>query len=135
MKGFLSVWLSVLWLAVGCAALTEDWVVVRGDVTYRQRVAMPADAVVEVRLVDVTDPVAGPRVIAVRAIENPGGVPVRYELRYKPSQMKAGRPPAVQARILSGGKPWMVTGTVSQVMDFGRIARADVTLVPAPTGP
>lgn len=132
MKRGVPVWVALQLFAVGCAGLTEELAVIRGNVSYRQRVAMPSDAVVEIRLVDVTSEGNEPPVIASCTVERPGAVPVAYELAYRPSSLKPGHRHAVQARILSKGSPWMVTGTVNHVMDFGRIARADVTLVPAP---
>lgn len=129
-----AIWLSLVlagWFLSGCATVEERTAQVRGTVTYRQRLAMPLNASVEVRLVDVTGGADPAPVVAETTFRPAGQVPVAYVLSYPVSALQSGRQYAVQARILVDGRPWMVTATVNHVMDWGRIARADVVLQPA----
>jgi putative lipoprotein len=120
------------WVMVtNCASLEGERESIRGTVAYRQKIAMPPDAVVVVELVDLSVNESVPPVVVSTRLTEPGSVPVSYELNYRRSLRQPGHQYAVRARIESGGRPWMVMGTVNHIMDFGRIARADVVLKPA----
>ena len=118
-------------LACGCATSTpvEKMERLTGTVTYLQRIAMPPDAVVEVKLVEVQQ--GANKTIVEKRITNPSAVPVSFTLVYDPRAVHPGRQYVVQARILANGKPWYVTQTVNHQMSGGRIAHADVILQPA----
>jgi len=108
----------------------EKMATLTGTVTCPQRIALPPDAVVEVKLVEVHGG-GGNKTIVEKRISNPGNVPVSFSLGYDPKMIHPGRQYAVQARILSDGKPWYVTQTVNHQIRNGRIAHADVILQPA----
>jgi putative lipoprotein len=79
---------------VGCAASvsrapasTASELVVSGSVAYRERVALPPDAVVEVKLLDVSRQDAAAPVIADATVRPEGRqVPLPFELRYDPGR-------------------------------------------------
>ena len=73
---------------------------VTGTATYRERIAMPADAVFEATLEDVSRADAPAEVISRKRIASPGNVPIPFEITYDPGRITAGRRYAVRARIL-----------------------------------
>ena len=75
---------------------------VSGTVTYRERMALPASAVVEVVLEDVSRADAPPLVLASARLERPGQVPVRFDLGYNRKSIDPARRYAVRAEITSG---------------------------------
>jgi uncharacterized lipoprotein YbaY len=77
--------------------------VVTGAVFYRERIALPPDATVVVKLVDVSRADAPAVVLAEQKIVPEGSVPVAFELEYDPAQIDERMSYAVQARIEAGG--------------------------------
>ena len=85
--------------------------VVTGTVTYRERVALRPDAVVEVKLIDVLMADAPAVTIGEQIIENPGQVPVAFEIEYDPADIDPRLSYAVRAVIKEGGKLAFTTDT------------------------
>ncbi|HUV92672.1 MAG TPA: YbaY family lipoprotein [Anaerolineales bacterium] len=75
---------------------------VTGTVTYLQRIALPDDAVVEVKLLDVSLADAEAVTISEQTIANPGQVPIPFELLYDPQDIDPRNTYSVQARITNG---------------------------------
>ena len=76
--------------------------VVSGSVFYRERIALPPDAVITVKLVDVSRADAPAVVLAEEVIKPEASVPVDFVLEYDPAQIDDRMSYAVQARISSG---------------------------------
>ena len=57
---------------------------VSGTATYRERMALPPGAVLEVVLEDVSRADAPAEVIGLARVENPGNPPFRFEIAYRP---------------------------------------------------
>ena len=64
---------------------SEPPAVVTGTVTYRERIALSPQAVVEVKLEDVSRADAAAVTIGEQTITNPGQVPIDFEIEYDPS--------------------------------------------------
>lgn len=90
-----------------------------GTVTYRERIALPPGAEVEVRLVDVSLADAPARTIAETTIAPEGQVPVPYALEYESAEIVPGRTYALQARITADGRLLFVTKTHHAVFSGG----------------
>jgi putative lipoprotein len=104
--------------------------VVSGTVSYKERMALPADAVIEVELADVSKADAAARVIA-RTTVSPDGrqVPIPFELSYDPSAVSPNGTYAVRAVIRSGGQMLFTTDTRYLVITGGRPSRVNLVLV------
>jgi putative lipoprotein len=82
----------------------EDPGVVSGTVTYLQRVALSGNAVIEVRLQDVSRAGAPATVIAEQKIRAGGKqVPIPFELKFDPAKIDAKHRYVVSARITVDG--------------------------------
>lgn len=98
-------------LAAGCAGgappaapPAPEAGVLTGEVTYRPRIALPPDAVVHVRLEDVSRADAPAKTVAEQTVPTEGRqVPVPFALRYDPSQVRPRGRYAVRAEIRDGG--------------------------------
>ena len=90
-----------------------------GTATYRERIAMPADAVFETTLEDVSKADAPADGIGRARIEKPGNVPIRFEIPYDTSRIVQSHRYMVRARILSGGKPFFMTDQSYPVLTQG----------------
>jgi len=104
--------------------------VVRGSVAYRERMALPPDAVVEVKLSDVSRQDASAPVIAETTVRPEGRqVPLSFELRYDPKKIEPNRSYALRATIRSAGRMIFTTDTAYPVITQGNPTEVDLWLV------
>lgn len=92
-----------------------------GTVVYRERMALRMDAVITVRLSDVSLMDVPSIPIAEQTIEARGkSVPIPYQLSYDPARIEEGNSYAVRAEIRSGdGKLMWTTDTMIPVLTRG----------------
>lgn len=90
---------------------------VTGVVTYRQRIALPPNAVVEVKLQDVSRADAAAIVLDSQTIQTNGKqVPIPFTLEYDPTKINPSHSYAVSARISVDGKlRWINTSRYSVI--------------------
>jgi copper homeostasis protein (lipoprotein) len=91
-----------------------------GTATYRERIALPPDAVFEATLEDVSKADAPAEIIGQARIERPGNPPIRFEIQYEPARIISSRRYSVRARILVGGKLFFVTDRSYPVLTGGQ---------------
>lgn len=135
MTRFVSV-LAVTTVALGApitAVAQSDRV--SGTVTYRERMALPPTAVVEVMLQDVSRADAPALVLASARVERPGQVPIRFDLGYNRRSIDPARRYAVRAEITDGKRVLFDTAEPVLVLTQGHDATADLVLVRVPSAP
>src|SRR5664279_5753189 len=77
---------------------------VAGTVTYRQRMALPPDAVLEVRLQDTSRPDTAAPTIALATIPTAGAqVPIPFRIDYDPAAIDPSHSYSVRATITVSG--------------------------------
>jgi putative lipoprotein len=103
---------------------------VTGTLTAREPLALTADAVVTVQLVDVSRQDVAAVVLAEQIITRPGQAPIPFELEYDPDSIKLTHRYAVQARIEVGGKLRYRNDTVHFVLTHGNPNTVDLAIVP-----
>jgi putative lipoprotein len=84
---------------------------IAGEVTYRERIALPPDAVLVVELADISLPDASAIVVAKCRIAPTGQVPIKFEIGFDPKAIQKGRTYALQARVTVGEQLMFVTDT------------------------
>ena len=100
---------------------------ITGTVSYRERIALPPDASIQVRLDDVSQPEASPRRIAETAVPTAGKqVPVPFELPYSAADIVAGRRYVVRAKIVADGKTLFSTKTPYPVITRGAPTQLEI---------
>jgi putative lipoprotein len=94
---------------------------VTGTVTYLVRIALPEDAVVTVRLQDISLADAPAELIGEQVIETKGKqVPIPYEIEYDATQIKENNAYSISACIEdSSGKLLFISDTVYPVITRG----------------
>jgi len=106
---------------------------VTGGVTYLQRSALPADALVIVRLEDVSRQDAPGLLIGEQDIGTEGRqVPIPYAVLYDAQQIDKGHSYAVSARIMHGDKVLFQSDEPYRVITQGNPTSVDITVKPAP---
>jgi putative lipoprotein len=73
--------------------------VIRGIAAYRERIALPADAVFEAMLEDISIADRPAELVGSARVQPAGQVPIRFEIAYDPARIVAGHKYAVRARI------------------------------------
>lgn len=105
---------------------------VKGTATYRERMALPSDAVFEATLEDVSK-AGAPAVILGRVRnEHPGDPPIPFEITYDPSRIDPKHRYTVRARISVDGKLLFTTDQHYAVLTGGQ--GNEVTLLLRGTG-
>jgi copper homeostasis protein (lipoprotein) len=105
----------------------------QGTAAYRERIALPPDAVFEATLQDVARADAPATVIGRAKLQPAGQPPFRFEIKYDDAAIKSNGRYAVRATITQGGQLLFTTDRVYSVLD-GRNAPLDLLLVSANRG-
>lgn len=108
--------------------------VLTGTVTYRQRIALPPNAVIEVQLADVSRADAAATILASQTITAEGKqVPFAFALKYDPAQIDSRLTYAVAARISVDGRLRWVNATRIPVLTRNApLTGIDVLVSPTP---
>jgi len=103
---------------------------VSGTVFYLQRIALPPDVSVAVKLVDISKQDVSAVTIAEQKITHPGQVPIPFELQYDPDKIDPRMTYAVQARIEQGGKLLFISNRTFPVITRGNPKHVEVKVDP-----
>ena len=90
-----------------------------GTVAFRERLMLPPNAVVEVKLVDVSLADAPSTTLGETTFKPEGRIPAPFELKFEGGDIKPGHTYALQARITVDGQLWFITTTRHQVFSGG----------------
>jgi len=106
-------------LVVGILAVPELSVAaekaVRGEVIYRERIALPPSAVLSVQLADVSLADAPGKIIGEQTVKPAGQVPISFEIKFDPSVVRSQMTYALQARITVDGKLMFISDVRHQL--------------------
>ena len=103
--------------------------VVTGTVSYRERIALGPDAVVEVKLADVSRADALATTIGEQVIENPGQIPIAFKIQYDPAAIDERLTYAIGVRIMDGDKLLFINDTQNNFITLGNPLNLDLVLV------
>lgn len=99
--------------------LMADEATVRGTAAYRERIALPPGAILEVTLEDVSLADAPAKELGSVSIEDPGNPPFEFEIAYDPAQIDDRHTYAVRATIRLAEKLIFTTDTTYPVLTRG----------------
>lgn len=88
---------------------------IAGEVLYRERIALPPNAVLTVQLADISLADAPATIITEQKVNPAGQVPIKFELRFDSSVIQPKTSYALQARITVGDELWFITDTRHEV--------------------
>jgi putative lipoprotein len=108
---------------------------ITGTVTYRERIALPPDASVRVRLDDTTEPELPGRLVAETTVTTDGRqVPVPFELEYRKADIQPSHRYAVRATIFSGGQTLFSLKSPYAVITRGAPTKVEILVQQAGAG-
>lgn len=117
-----------VWLAGGCTSTgTAPGASLTGSATYRERIALPPDAVFEATLEDVSRADAPTLVVASARVPSPR-VPIAFSIPYDPSRIEANRRYAVRGRITLNGQLMFTSDTAHPVLGNTGTRHVDMLL-------
>lgn len=105
MGGFMRFVAAILVLLSTVSMASAGTLTLSGQVTYRERIALPENGALRISLVDLAQP-DQPRVRAEGAIASPGQVPLSFNLNFEDSVIVDGHSYGLRAEIVSGGQVW-----------------------------
>jgi uncharacterized lipoprotein YbaY len=106
---------------------------VTGTVTYLQRMALPPDSVIEVKLQDVSLADAPAKTIANQKITlGNRQVPVPFELKFDPAKIDPKHSYSIRATILVGSQQRFTTTKAYPVITQGSPSHVELILQPVP---
>jgi putative lipoprotein len=88
---------------------------VSGVLTYMESLALPADAIAYVKLVDITN-TAAPLVVNQATLPYPGQPPIPFSLAYNPDTIQESHKYVIQARITDSRDNLMFTTTLDYLV-------------------
>jgi len=89
--------------------------VIAGEVLYRERIALPPDAVVTVQLVDLNPASEPSTIIGQQTIPNAGQVPIKFEVHFDPDAIRPDVTYALEANITVDHTLWFENDTRYEV--------------------
>ena len=104
---------------------------VTGTLMYRERMALPPDAVADVWLLDTSLADVPAVEIAHQRIESPGNPPIPFVLEYDAQQIREGMQYSVRATIRHAGELLFTSDTHYPVLTRGAGNTADLLLIRA----
>jgi uncharacterized lipoprotein YbaY/heat shock protein HslJ len=119
--------LSACLLAAGAQAAAAQ--TVEGTATYRERIAPPPDARLEVVLLDVSRMGASALELGRAEIEDAGAPPYAFEIGYDPAAIDSAGSYAVRATLRAGGRMLFTTDTHVPILTRGAPDRAEIVMV------
>ena len=109
----------------------DKYPAVSGTVTYRQRIALPPNAVVRVTLADVSLQDVAARVFTEIEIPTAGRqVPIPFRLTYWPERIEATHTYSVRAQIVVDGALFMTSITTYPVITGGAPTERTIVVEP-----
>lgn len=134
-------WRLALVLTLAMAAVNaessagDERAVVRGQASYRERVALLPGAVFEGTLEDVSCADAPAVVLGTVRLEDVNRVPIRFEISFDPRQIDERHAYAVRARIHAGGRLAFTSDRAYPVLTRGHGDEVELLLVRAASHP
>jgi len=120
-------WILSIMNTMGCGAMNQQDKI-QGSVTYRERIALPPNAQLEIVLADVSLADAPYKAIAEKKIIPAGQVPIQFELNFDPNKIMSNYTYAVMARITEDGKLLFINDQSYQVLTRGRPNTVEMVL-------
>ncbi len=102
--------------------------VISGVATYRERIAMPKDAVLEATLLDVSKMDAPAESIGTATMENPGNPPYHFSITYDPRRIVENHAYSVRATIKIGGQLALTSDASYPVITRGNGKEVNILL-------
>jgi uncharacterized lipoprotein YbaY len=117
-----------LMLAACITTKAEPTATVRGEATYRERIAVPPGAQLEVLLLDVSRADAPSQTIGSATLSDIGQPPYPFEVAYRTNQIVSSHQYVVRARLMHEGRLLFTTDRAYPVITAGHPTEVQLLL-------
>jgi len=117
-----------LMLAACQTTKAEPTATVRGEATYRERIAVPPGTQLEVLLLDVSRADAPSETISGVTLSDIGQPPYPFEIAYRPDQIVSSHQYVVRARLMHEGRLLFTTDQAYPVITRGHPTEVQLVL-------
>lgn len=114
--------------ASACMSNVANQDSVSGSATYRERIALPPDAVFEATLEDVSRADAAADILGTTRIPSPGRVPIRFTIDYDAARIDPSHRYAVRARILADDRLLFTSDSNHPVLTQGNTNIVEIVM-------
>jgi len=117
-SGYLTSVLAATLLMSGCSLLdtrSDSNIEVSGEALYRERIMLPPDSTLEIRLEDVSRADAPASMLSQQLVPNPGTPPYAFSFQVDPEHFKPNHRYSLRANIRQGNRLLFTTDTVYAV--------------------
>jgi putative lipoprotein len=124
--------LEILTLA-GCSSNSPGDASVSGTVTYQQKIALPADAVLTVRIEDISRADAPSETVGEQLIDTKGTlIPIPFEVAFDPDRIEDNHTYSLRAYIKDGNGRFLFTSDtgVLVITNGNPMQNVEVNLIP-----
>jgi uncharacterized lipoprotein YbaY len=112
-----------------CQPFGPDSETVAGVLTYRERIALPPEAVAVISVVDLSGADAENNLLGRTEIVGPGNPPIPFEVRYRRAAVNPERQYGVRAQIAVDKELWLTTDRLYPVLTHGAPNDTEIMLV------
>lgn len=105
--------------AAGASPEPGPGAMLEGTASYRERTALPPEAMFEAQLEDVSRADAPAEMMGKTSLGSPGNPPIHFAIPYDPARIQADRSYVVRARILVGEEVFFTTDQAYPVLTRG----------------
>jgi uncharacterized lipoprotein YbaY/heat shock protein HslJ len=126
---------GVLASFIGLSAEAAMAQTIKGSAAYRERMALPPDAVFEATLEDVSRADAKAETIAQTRIPSPGNPPIVFTIVYDPAKIVPGNRYAVRARVLVNDTLLFSSDSSNPVLTQGHPTTVKIMMSKVSAGP
>ena len=131
-----AVFLPMISIAQSAPSPGQPSAMITGTVTYRVRMALPANAAIDVRLEDVSRADAPAAIVAENIFAAAGKqVPIPFQLTYSPGDIHPSHSYQVRAQIMVEDRLLFVTTRAYPVLTNGAPSTVNMVLQPVSSGP
>lgn len=132
-KPAVAAWCALALLSAACMSKPDPapQASLSGTATYRERMALPPDAVFEATLEDVSRADAPAEIIGRTRLESPGQVPIKFTIPYHPVGIDASHRYTVRAKLTAGDQLLFTTDKHYPVLGAGGAQSVDIVMTKA----
>jgi putative lipoprotein len=127
--------LVTLGAALAAAPAMAQSASITGTASYRERMALPPGAVLEVALIDISKADAPAETLSLVSLVAQTQIPIGFTLPYDPARIDPTHSYAVSAKLLVDAKPMWRTDTIYPVLTRGAGESVDLLLTRAAEPP
>jgi uncharacterized lipoprotein YbaY len=126
------IWFAMPFLLAACSGGNDSADRASGEVTGTHvagdQIALPADATVQLKLVEIDPDAQQPKVVAEQFLTHPGTFPIEFKIPYVPAVIDDDRDYGVEISIMSGKQLLFTSSAAAPVITHGHPEEVEIAV-------